>query len=333
MKRYLVSGLGFAVMMLAGCQPQAPDQPAEPGQGEAAAPSGGSGGLQFWHTQTQENDEALRAIVADFNAAHPAGPAIEPTYIGSYTDLFEKIRAFASSNNPSDLPDLAVAYESMIAEYMDANIVRPLDDLIADPANGLSEADLADFHPAYLETNRFAQFNGQMLSFPFTKSNLMLYYNQDMLDACGLQPPATWPEFIAACKAIKAKFKIIPLGAAGDPSTFDGIIMSMGGQLISDDQKDALFDSPAALETIRRSISFTGWTGLPGGRQEWPERRLRREEVRLLHPLLDRPAVPPGGHRRHHHVELDGPAGQARPRTEHGHVRRQHLHLEVDARA
>lgn len=249
MKRYLVWGLGLQVVMLAGCGPKTTEQPTDAPQASNGA--GKAAGLQFWHTQTQENEEALKAIIADFNAAHPGSLPIEATYIGSYTDLFEKIRAFASSNNPSDLPDLAVAYESMIAEYMAADIVRPLDDLIADAAHGLAQADLDDFHPAYLETNRFAQFNNQMLSFPFTKSNLMLYYNQDMLDACGLQPPRTWTEFVAACKAIKAKFNIIPLGAAGDPSTFDGMIMSMGGRLISDDQKDALFDTPAALDTIK----------------------------------------------------------------------------------
>lgn len=245
MKRGLVWACALIVALLAGCQTGG-QTVAEGADGSAKAVAD----IQFWHTQTQENETALKSIIDDFNGTHSDGPPVVPTYIGSYNDLFEKIRAFASSNNPGDLPDLAVAYESMIAEYMEADIVRPLDDLIGDPASGLNEAALADFHPAYLETNRFAQFRNQMLSFPFTKSNLMLYYNQDMLTACGLQPPKTWSEFLAACRAIKAQFQITPLGTSPDPSTFDGLILSMGGRLISDDQTDALFDTPEALEAI-----------------------------------------------------------------------------------
>lgn len=232
-RRLAVLVLASGAMVVAGCR----------GQGGApAAKSADAAPLQFWHTQTQENNTALEGIVKEFNESHPGLP-VQATYIGNYPQLYEKIRASAAQVKNRVLPDLAVAYESMIADYMTADIVRPLDDLVADPTIGLNQESLDDFHPAYLETNRFQQFGGQLLSFPFTKSNLMLFYNATMLEQAGVGVPGTWEEFEAACRAIRQKRGITPLASAIDPSTMDGMILSMGGTLVSPDGQDALFDS------------------------------------------------------------------------------------------
>lgn len=241
-----------ALALVTGCvKPEGPSTGGEPSpqRPARALPQAGEP-LRFWHTQTQENQTALEAIVAEFNRDHPDGPPIEATYIGNYDQLYEKIKTSAAETTKWVLPDLAVAYESMIADYMQAEIVRPLDDLVNDPTVGLSAEDLADIHPAYLETNRFPQFGGKLLSFPFTKSNLMLYYNESMLDEVGLKPPKTWDEFIAACRAIKKKRGIRPYANSVDASALDGMILSFGGALL-DERGGAGFDQPAATEALK----------------------------------------------------------------------------------
>ncbi len=239
------------VGLLAGLTACSKPTPGDGGAGAAASATGTTGALRFWHTQTQENETALQQIVAEFNAQDPSQPPIEATYIGDYDKLFEKIRAGAAAKSASALPDLAVAYESMIAEYMAADIVRPLDDLLKDPQVGLDEASLADIFPRYLESNRFAQFGGQLLSFPFTKSNLMLYYNESMLKSVGQEPPRTWDDLLDVCRAIRKAKGIAPIASATDPSTIDGMILSLGGHLLSEDGTQAMFQEPATLEVFR----------------------------------------------------------------------------------
>lgn len=216
----------------------------------AASPAGSpGGGISFWHTQTKENETALKAIIADFNALDPSQPPIEAVLIGDYNQLYEKIRASAADAGSGALPALAVAYESMIADYMQADIVRPLDDLLADPEVGIAGDDLADIYPAFLERNRFAQFGGKLLSFPFTTSLLLLYYNQTMLEGVGAAPPETWDQFLAVCRKIKAKYNIAPVVTAVDASTLDGVIMSFGGTLLKPDGS-AGFDSPQTAKAF-----------------------------------------------------------------------------------
>ncbi|MBI2300825.1 MAG: extracellular solute-binding protein, partial [Armatimonadetes bacterium] len=235
-----------ALVGLAGCNKPPGDGP--PGTGGKSG--GQAGAIRFWHTQTQENQQALDQIVTEFNAAHPDGPPVEATYIGDYDQLFEKLKAFTAGKDHTALPDLAVAYESQIAEYMKADVVRPLDDLLADPTGGLTKEQLDDIYPPYLETNRFKQFGGKLLSFPFPKSNLMLYYNASMLKEVGLQPPQTWDEFVDDCRKIKAKRHITPYACSVDPSTVDGMIFSMGGELL-DDAGRPQFDQPAATAVLK----------------------------------------------------------------------------------
>jgi multiple sugar transport system substrate-binding protein len=238
----VLAGLLVLILAAAGCPAR---QEGATGTSSGGSAAGGTMALDFWHTRTQSDAKALEGIVADFNTANP-DVKITPRYQGNYTQLFQKVSASIQTHQ---LPALAVAYESFIADYMTVNIIVPLDDYLKDPKNGLSAEGLADIYPAYLQTNRFPQFNNQLLSFPFTKSNLMLYYNRDLLQKAGFQtPPATWDEFTSQCQAVKKQTGKPVWAVEVDASTVDGIIFSFGGELLSEDRKQTLFDSPAALQ-------------------------------------------------------------------------------------
>jgi multiple sugar transport system substrate-binding protein len=227
-----------------GCQSSGSSTGQSSGSGGQAS---GAAALDFWHTRRQSDQKALEAIVADFNTANP-DVTITPQYQGDYPDLFRKVTA---SIQTQQIPSLAVAYESMIADYMAADILVPLDPFLQHEKHGMSAASLTDIFPAYLETNRFPQFNDQLLSFPFTKSNLMLYYNREKLARAGFKaPPATWDDLIAQCRAIKKQTGKPAWAFDLDPSTFDGIIFSYGGELLSTDRKQTRFASPGAVKAF-----------------------------------------------------------------------------------
>lgn len=236
--------IGLLAGLVAGCPARQSGTTATGASGGTAA---SAGTLEFWHTRTREDAKALEGIVAEFNQANPDAQ-IKAQYQGTYPQLFQKVTA---SIQTGQLPTLAVAYESMIADYMAAKVIQPLDDFLKDPKHGLTPESLADIFPAYLQTNRFPQFGDQLLSFPFTKSNLMLFYNKERLQKAGFTaPPATWAEFETQCRALKGQTGKPVWALDIDPSTIDGMIFSFGGELLSPDRKQTLFDGPAAVRTF-----------------------------------------------------------------------------------
>lgn len=216
--------------------------------GGGARPSGGGGGktvLPFWHTRRGDQEKALQAICADYNRQNP-GVEIQPLYQGDYDRLNQKLRA---SIQARDLPALSVAYESQVVEYMAAGVLEPFETFVDDPQIGLSAGEQSDFFPQYLESNRYSQFGGQLLSFPFTKSILLLFYNKKLLGDAGLShPPATWAEFEKQSAALTARMGKPAFVFDSDPSTLDAMIYSFGGELL--DGRKTRFDEKPTLEML-----------------------------------------------------------------------------------
>ncbi len=200
--------------------------------------------LVFWHVMSDQKGVALREIIDAYNATNPT-MKIRAEFVGDYDTLYRKTMAALLAKRP---PDLAMAYSNMVTEYMKYQAVADLTPYLdAEP-----KQDVQDFYPVFLEDSRFPAFENKLLSMPFTKSILMLYYNVDMLKEIGLDvPPATWDQFIAACKAIKAKRNISPLAFARDASTFDGLVFSFGGEVYDPKSQKTLFDQPATLQALK----------------------------------------------------------------------------------
>jgi len=203
--------------------------------------------LQMWHSQKRQNEDTLKLVVERFNAANPRYE-VHLSNVGSYTAMFQKARATIQGGT---LPDLCIAYESMVAEFMEADVVLPLDDSFTHPDHGFTPEEQADIFPPFIHCNRYPEFDNKLLSFPFTKSLLMLYYNRDILRSAGIEkPPATWAEFIEQCRAIKAKTGAPAFAYSRDPSSFDGMIMSLGGTLATLADRRSHLDSPEAVRVL-----------------------------------------------------------------------------------
>jgi len=201
------------------------------------------GPLVFWHSMSDVKAETLREIIDAYNASNPP-LTVREEFVGNYDDLFKKTMSSLLAKRP---PDLAMAYESMVAEYMRYRRVADLTPYLAKE----DAASVADIFPVFLECNRYPAYDNKLLSMPFIKSVLMQYYNEDLLKAIGRDgPPATWDEFLADCRAIKQKQNITGMAFSRDASTFDGMVFSFGGQVYDSKTRKPLFDQPATVRAL-----------------------------------------------------------------------------------
>jgi ABC-type glycerol-3-phosphate transport system substrate-binding protein len=241
-----------AVMVIAtGCSGAAAPAPVQSNQADIAL-SGSPIGLTLWHTQTGANAAALQAMVDRFNSTNGQGITVTLQYQGSYTQLYQKN---LSAIQAGALPELAVAYESFVADYMKADVVLNLDPYVSSAKNGLTKAQQDDIYKPYFDTNRFPQFADRLLSFPFTKSLFLQYQNDDILKEIGKGTPKTWDEFEATARAATKKGpdgKTVRYGWAVpfNASNFNGWVVSRGGKLMSDDQKTVAWDQQPAIDAL-----------------------------------------------------------------------------------
>lgn len=256
-----IIALALALATVAGCTSPSAAPPASPGGANqpAGAPVASQPNpvdsvqittpveLNFWHRQTGVSEQLQQSLVDEFTAANP-NIKIVPQSFGNYNTLYEKIIA---SIQAGAAPDMVAAYENQAADYYEAKALVPFDDYMNSTKYGLTKDEQADYIPAFLEATKFPQYEGKHLTFPYTKSDLVLYSNLEALKALGFsKPPATWDEFLAMCRAAVAAGRQ-GYAAAIDASAFNGIVFSHGGEVVSTDGKKPLFDQPAAVKTLQ----------------------------------------------------------------------------------
>src|SRR5512135_1077582 len=257
MRRLSVLAIVAATLIAAcgGGTPATSQSPSAAATTEADQDITGPVTVTLWHALTSDPQKAaLEAAVKKFNETNGKGITVNAIVQGNYTQLYQKNLAAIQAGS---LPDMAHAYESFVADYTKADVVINLDPYVNSKKNGLDQASKDDIYKPYFDTNRFAQYNNQLLSFPFTKSLALMYSNDDALKAAGITTaPKTWDEWEqAVMKTTKkdASGKTTQYGYAGttDASYFNAMVLSRGGKLMSDDGKTVKWDGPEGLATLQ----------------------------------------------------------------------------------
>jgi ABC-type glycerol-3-phosphate transport system substrate-binding protein len=203
--------------------------------------------IQFWTSQSQLQDEALKKLAADFKKQYPHITVVV-TYQGSYSDVFKKITAAIAAGSP---PDIAIGYPNTIANYVKSDAVIALDDYMKDPEIGFTEADMKDIFPSFID--RYPLFGNKVYSLAFMRSMEVMFYNADMLKQAGLsKPPETYEDFLKVCAAVSKlpDYPCYEMPGSGAASTFATWVFSRGGDLLSPDFKTVLFDKQAGLDSM-----------------------------------------------------------------------------------
>src|ERR1700755_670147 len=137
----------------------------------AATPAHAVIELQWWHAMTGGNNDVIVKLANDFNASQ-SDYKVVPTYKGSYADTMNAgIAAFRAGNAPHIMQVFEVGTATMMAA---TGAVKPVHVLMKEAGE--------KFDPnAYLAaiTGYYSTSKGEMLSFPFNSSSMVMWINKD----------------------------------------------------------------------------------------------------------------------------------------------------------
>ena len=251
------AGLAAAAVSLSACSGGS----GAAGAGEAV--QGGSGTenasddalhLTFYYPVNVGGSAAalIEQICADFNKEHP-DIVVEPVYTGNYDDTVTKIQTAIQGGTP---PDVFVSLATQRFTMASTGMAMPLDDLIAaDGEEG--QAYIDDFLDGFMLDS---YVDGKIYSIPFQRSTMVLFYNKDAFAEVGLDPeapPETWEEVVEYGQKLTNENRYgvgLALNSGSAQWAFTGFCLqnSVNGEnLMTDDGKQVLFDTPENVEALQ----------------------------------------------------------------------------------
>ena len=155
--------------------------------------------IQWWHAMTGGNNEVVVRLANEFNESQKDYKVV-PTYKGSYPDTMNAgIAAFRAGNAPHIIQVFEVGTATMMAA---TGAVKPVHVLMKEAGEKFDSQNYLAAITGYYSTSK-----GEMLSFPFNSSSMVMWINKDAFRKAGLNPdapPKTWPEVFDAAKKLKA---------------------------------------------------------------------------------------------------------------------------------
>ena len=141
--------------------------------------------------------------------------------------------------------DVAQFDNTFLAPFGAATAMTPLDTYLADSV----EYDIADFSTGQQE---YGMYEGDTLGLTLSTEPMIQWYRTDIYDELGLEPAATWDEFLSNAKAVQESGKgdgnLIGFGP-GSSWWFMTLVWSFGGQLYDADLNPTV-NSPEAIEAM-----------------------------------------------------------------------------------
>ena len=247
----------------------APSSAASSSAAPASAAAGQSASITFMEAMSSGTlKTTLDGLVSQFEQAYPN---IKVTLIPepNYATLQQKEEASVAAGNP---PTIGQAYENWAATYAASNAIIPLASFVNGP-NGVSSSEQSDFWTGIWKDLYLP--DGKIWMWPFNKSDYVMYYNQNMLQADHLTVPTTWTQFAADAKAATTGGN---WGVSMDPGTssapangtylFVSMMRAYGGHLLLNGKPDlntsAAAQALSLLATMEQEGALKVGTNYPG---------------------------------------------------------------------
>lgn len=225
-----------AALLLAGCG----DNGASAGGGDG----GEDGDVELtFATFSPDQEPAIRQILDVFEEENP-GVTVEIQII-PWTDYWSTLQTSTAGGTG---PDVAWMLGAKIGQYIDGEVLLPLDDAFAESGLDIEK------YPEQL-VDLFVD-DDTTYALPKDFDTIGLWYNKALFDEANLPYPTpdwTWDDVITNAQALtKPDGSVYGIGAPLDAQgTYYNTIYQAGGEVISADGTTSGYDSPEAIAGIQ----------------------------------------------------------------------------------
>ncbi len=195
--------------------------------------------LKFWSFHTGKEGEYLEKFVDEYNSTHD-DVQIEHTVVNQ-SDYTTTLIPTAYANG--EAPDILYVEPATFKKYVDKGMLLDLSPYYSDELK-------ADILPSALDA---VTVDGKIYALPIEMETLGLFYNVDMLEEAGIDPPKTWDELYEAAKALTTDDVyglILPVEETSYTLFNWWPFMWMAGADVYDDEGNVTVDSPEMIEAL-----------------------------------------------------------------------------------
>ncbi|MGP4008329.1 ABC transporter substrate-binding protein [Streptomyces sp. 4N124] len=185
------------------------------GSGEDSSGSSGPVTLDFWGWANGQE-----AVVKAFNASHKD---VQLKYT-KVTDQLTMQKQLTNAVKAGNAPCLVQNTGEYVTSWVSQGALADITEYV--------EGEKDKFNPGSWTT---AQVQGKFYGVPTSSSPNFTIYRTDLFEKYGIEPPATWDDFIAAGKELKKQNVKITNYAGEDPSTLEVLAMQAGAHWYSID--------------------------------------------------------------------------------------------------
>ena len=165
--------------------------------------------IEYWQYVFETRVNAMNKLIENFQAANPDITVKQTTF--PYADYQTKVIAAQAAGNG---PDVLQFFYGWLDQFSRGGVLQPLD-----PAAFPTDKIESEFFPIVTAVKR----DGKYYGLPTAVRSLALFYNKNLLDEAGVQPPTTLDELVAAAKATTKT-------DGGGNITSEGITLDFAGQ-------------------------------------------------------------------------------------------------------
>ncbi|MGI3185461.1 ABC transporter substrate-binding protein [Nioella aestuarii] len=161
----------------------------------------------------------------------------------------QEINVPGMQGNPAEYTSAIIANSSIVA-LMNADVIRPLGDLVEANGEGLNR-------------NQLITIGGEVMAVAFMANAQHLVYRADVLEQVGLEPPTTYEEMLAAAEAIRAAgIMEYPVGGAyaagwNLAQEFNNMFLGFGGQHFEPGSAAPNVNSEAGVQALNMMLALS----------------------------------------------------------------------------
>jgi multiple sugar transport system substrate-binding protein len=201
-----------------------------------------------------EGAGSARILTNDFEALRVIGAAAQECASDSvtveinHTTEHKNIQVPALTADPAEYTVAAVANNSIVPLLGD-DLIRPLDDLVAQYGGELTEQQLI-------------RIDGRIMAIAFMANGQHLVMRRDLLEQAGVEPPTSWEEVLTAAQAMRDAGVETPLAASNAAgwdlaAEFVNMYLGTGAEFFEPGTANLAIDNEQGRQALQMMLDLT----------------------------------------------------------------------------